>query len=90
MAGLCANLLGPAGHYVLEVSRSEACGKKKRPAPEAGGPFVDQQNAKLFHHNGLLADAQPLDDSLVAFGIPTLQVFQQALPLAHHNQKPAP
>ena len=40
--------------------------------------------------NGLLADAQFLNDGFVAFGIRLSQVIEQATPLAHHHEKTAP
>ncbi len=38
----------------------------------------------------LLADAEFLNDLLVALGVVFLKVVEQTPPLAHHHQKPAP
>src|SRR5271165_1115031 len=40
--------------------------------------------------NGLLADAQFLNDGFVAFGIRLSEVIEQATTLAHHHEKTAP
>lgn len=68
---------------------------KKRPAPDAWGAATTKGLSNAKYPNlpvtiGLLADAQPFNDLLVAFRIPSFQIFQQALPLTHHNQQAAP
>jgi hypothetical protein len=35
----------------------------------------------------LLTDAQPIDDPMVALGMASLQIFQQAPSLAYHDQQ---
>ena len=65
--------------------------QKKRPARRIrGGSFRLSRLSFLKFPNrwlttGLLADSQLIDDLLIAAGILSFQILQQASPLTHHD-----
>src|SRR5215471_13763798 len=83
----------------IQSSAERGCGHRGRalrpctPIPPASTrwirvPMRSQQSRS--DRQPLLADAQFLNDGLVAFGIGLSEVVEQAATLAHHHEKTAP
>ena len=56
-------------------------------APQYGAHYALKTRRKNGESEGLLADAQSLNDGLITLGIVILQVIKQAATLADHHKK---
>src|SRR5207249_3930253 len=98
LQGACnADVQGSEKRGELRIA-ARPCWRRERakgePQTKRGGSLrLRNSNSRSAHcqvATALLTDAQALDNLLVSFGVPALQILQQAPPLAYHHQQSAP
>src|ERR1700742_4921697 len=81
----------PGNLFYIGKPGTTSCSGPTASASLALGGRTPTRNARLSVTAGkLLADAESLNDSLVAFGIRLSEVIEQTTTPAHHHEKTAP